>query len=186
MVKPMATLQTTCIAMYVSALCCPATSSSEERRADIGCPNLRIGHRKICLRASYGAGYDNMEVNLEPVLDYLKAQNYKALEHEQSAKRVAGMDKWEVSQVVFHGCLVLSPIEPAFHSFMGLFVGLCENLTRVYVLHFGCRAEGFFQSLRDQSVHDALSCTHQWCNAASCQSVCVRCRTHGWMCVSTS
>lgn len=39
-----------------------------------------------------------MEVNLEPVLDYLKAQNYKALEHEQSAKRVAGMNKWEVSK----------------------------------------------------------------------------------------
>lgn len=46
------------------------------------------------------AGYDNMEVNLEPVLDYLKAQNHKALEHEQSAKRVAGMNKWEVSTVV--------------------------------------------------------------------------------------
>ncbi|KAL3143563.1 hypothetical protein ABBQ38_002360 [Trebouxia sp. C0009 RCD-2024] len=44
-------------------------------------------------------GYDNMEVNLEPVLDYLKAQNYKALEHEQSAKRVAGMDKWEDPRV---------------------------------------------------------------------------------------
>lgn len=37
-----------------------------------------------------------MEVNLEPVLDYLKTQNHKALEHEQSAKRVAGMNKWEV------------------------------------------------------------------------------------------
>lgn len=37
-----------------------------------------------------------MEVNLEPVLDYIKAQNYKALEHEQNAKRDTGMDKWEV------------------------------------------------------------------------------------------
>ena len=37
-----------------------------------------------------------MEVNLEPVLDYIKAQNYKALEHEQNAKRDTGMDKWQV------------------------------------------------------------------------------------------
>ena len=42
------------------------------------------------------AGYDNMEVNLEPVLDYIKAQNYKALEFEQNAKRVASMSKWTV------------------------------------------------------------------------------------------
>lgn len=42
-------------------------------------------------------GYDNMEVNLEPVLDYIKAQNYKALEYEQNAKRVSGMNKWTVS-----------------------------------------------------------------------------------------
>jgi septin family protein len=41
-------------------------------------------------------GYDNMEVNLEPVLDYIKAQNYKALEYEQNAKRVSSMNKWEV------------------------------------------------------------------------------------------
>lgn len=39
-------------------------------------------------------GYDNMEVNLEPVLDYIKAQNYKALEYEQNAKRVSAMSKW--------------------------------------------------------------------------------------------
>ena len=43
------------------------------------------------------AGYDNMEVNLEPVLDYIKAQNYKALEYEQNAKRVSGMNKWTVN-----------------------------------------------------------------------------------------
>ena len=48
-------------------------------------------------RAWVIAGYDNMEVNLEPVLDYIKAQNYKALEHEQNAKREAAMHKWEVS-----------------------------------------------------------------------------------------
>ena len=38
-----------------------------------------------------------MEVNLEPVLDYIKAQNYKALEYEQNAKRDAAMNKWTVS-----------------------------------------------------------------------------------------
>lgn len=37
-----------------------------------------------------------MEVNLEPVLDYIKAQNYKALEYEQNAKRVSAMSKWTV------------------------------------------------------------------------------------------
>ena len=61
-------------------------------------------------KAAY-AGYDNMEVNLEPVLDYLKAQNHKALEHEQSAKRAAGMQKWEVSKVNhfwLSGCLLLT------------------------------------------------------------------------------
>lgn len=41
-----------------------------------------------------------MEVNLEPVLDYIKAQNYKALEHEQNAKRLTGMNKWEVRLLV--------------------------------------------------------------------------------------
>jgi len=55
-------------------------------------------------------GYDNMEVNLEPVLDYIKAQNYKALEHEQNAKREAGMNKWEVSALCLaveaHQCLI--------------------------------------------------------------------------------
>ena len=61
-----------------------------------------IGYRRCCsIRKCVLAGYDNMEVNLEPVLDYLKAQNYKALEHEQSAKRVAGMNKWEVSKTTF-------------------------------------------------------------------------------------
>ncbi|DBA79391.1 TPA: hypothetical protein ACH3X2_000037 [Trebouxia sp. C0005] len=44
-------------------------------------------------------GYDNMEVNLEPVLDYIKAQNYKALEYEQNAKREASMSKWEDPRV---------------------------------------------------------------------------------------
>lgn len=66
-------------------------------------------------KAAY-AGYDNMEVNLEPVLDYLKAQNHKALEHEQSAKRAAGMQKWEVSKVNhfwLSGCLCYSPTD--FH-----------------------------------------------------------------------
>lgn len=48
----------------------------------------------------YGVtGYDNMEVNLEPVLDYIKAQNYRALEYEQNAKRVSAMSKWTVSSL---------------------------------------------------------------------------------------
>lgn len=56
-----------------------------------------------------------MEVNLEPVLDYLKAQNHKALEHEQSAKRIAGMQKWEVCKVKTFcvGCTCCSPTD--FH-----------------------------------------------------------------------
>ena len=54
------------------------------------------------------AGYDNMEVNLEPVLDYIKAQNYKALEFEQNAKRVASMSKWTVS-IFLHLSPVLAP-----------------------------------------------------------------------------
>ena len=59
-----------------------------------------------------------MEVNLEPVLDYLKAQNQKALEHEQSAKRVAGMQKWEVSQVITFGagCLCCLPTDHPLSS----------------------------------------------------------------------
>ena len=42
------------------------------------------------------AGYDNMEVNLDPVIDHIQAQNLKALEHEQNAKREAAMSKWQV------------------------------------------------------------------------------------------
>ena len=74
-------------------------------------PRQRVGDicTRFCLRILPGAGYDNMEVNLEPVLDYLKAQNYKALEHEQSAKRAAGMDKWEVSKGL-HGCCLALPL----------------------------------------------------------------------------
>lgn len=40
-------------------------------------------------------GYDNMEVNLDPVIDHIQAQNLKALEHEQNAKREAAMSKWQ-------------------------------------------------------------------------------------------
>ncbi len=51
-----------------------------------------------CLQPAHmlHTGYDNMEVNLEPVLDYIKAQNYKALEYEQNAKRESSMNKWQV------------------------------------------------------------------------------------------
>ena len=45
------------------------------------------------------AGYDNMEVNLEPVIDHIKAQNFKALQHEQNAKRETAMSKWQVCTV---------------------------------------------------------------------------------------
>jgi septin 7 len=44
-------------------------------------------------------GYDNLEVTLDPVLDYIKAQQYKALEHEQNAKRVHAMTKFEDPRV---------------------------------------------------------------------------------------
>lgn len=41
------------------------------------------------------AGYDNMEVNLDPVIEHIKAQNLRALEHEQNAKRETSMSKWQ-------------------------------------------------------------------------------------------
>ncbi len=53
-------------------------------------------HLPVTCRHMLNTGYDNMEVNLEPVLDYIKAQNYKALEYEQNAKRESSMNKWEV------------------------------------------------------------------------------------------
>lgn len=53
-------------------------------------------HLPVTCQHVLHTGYDNMEVNLEPVLDYIKAQNYKALEYEQNAKREASMSKWEV------------------------------------------------------------------------------------------
>ena len=75
---------------------CVKISARANRNKTAGLPSLLAAYP----RQVGGAGYDNMEVNLEPVLDYIKAQNYKALEHEQNAKRLTGMNKWEVRLLV--------------------------------------------------------------------------------------
>ena len=85
------------------------------------------------------AGYDNMEVNLDPVMDYIKAQNYKALEHEQNAKRLAGMDKWEVRQLT-----LLAALGGAGASF--------DNHTNLQALHAAMSRFPLMSSAFDVSV----------------------------------
>lgn len=79
-----------------------------------------------------------MEVNLEPVLDYIKAQNYKALEHEQNAKRLTGMNKWEVRLLVLTKQVSLKTMAVyllvGFVYISGLgFVHCCFNTLTRYV-----------------------------------------------------
>ena len=98
-------------------------------------------------------GYDNMEVNLEPVLDYIKAQNYKALEHEQNAKRDTGMNKWEV----YTACSGIScsrmhsQVAYRWNRFLAQSLCMCDAYTPILQL-------GPLQTNKLWSIHECFFC----------------------------
>lgn len=106
-------------------------------------------------------GYDNLEVNVEPVLDYIHQQSLKAVEHEQNAKRAAPLTKFEDPRV---DCCVyfiaphrLKPVDVEFMKEISKEVPVLPVLAKADSMT-GPELERFRQHVRSEMYRAGKDC----------------------------